>query len=141
MDTKSKHNIIDSSLMLFSAGIILGAIIFFIIYGFKILNPTYDDWIFSKGGDFAQHYLGWKFYRQSEWHFPIGLIDGLNGDGQISFMFTDSIPLFALFFKILSPIIPETFQYVSARWEEFLRSCSIISIKILHSALLEVYSL
>ncbi len=118
MDTKSKHNIIDSSLMLFSAGIILGAIIFFIIYGFKILNPTYDDWIFSKGGDFAQHYLGWKFYRQSEWHFPIGLIDGLNGDGQISFMFTDSIPLFALFFKILSPIIPETFQY-SGLWGLF----------------------
>ncbi len=118
MNTKSRHNLSDSRLLLFSAGIILGAIIFFIVYGFKIVNPTYDDWIFSKGGDFAQHYLGWKFYRQSEWHFPIGLIDGLNGDGQISFMFTDSIPLFALFFKILSPILPETFQY-SGLWGLF----------------------
>lgn len=115
---KSTHNIGDSRLLLFSAGIILGAVIFFIVYGFKIVNPTYDDWIFTKGGDFAQHYLGWKFYRQSEWHFPIGLIDGLNGDGQISFMFTDSIPLFALFFKILSPVLPETFQY-SGLWGLF----------------------
>lgn len=115
---KSTHNIGDSRLLLFSAGIILGAVIFFIVYGFKVVNPTYDDWIFTKGGDFAQHYLGWKFYRQSEWHFPIGLIDGLNGDGQISFMFTDSIPLFALFFKILSPVLPETFQY-SGLWGMF----------------------
>lgn len=118
MDTKSRHNISDNSLMLFSSGIILGVVIFFTIYGFKIVNPTYDDWIFTKGGDFAQHYLGWKFYRQSEWHFPIGLIDGLNGDGQISFMFTDSIPLFALFFKVLSSILPETFQY-SGLWGLF----------------------
>lgn len=118
MNTKSKHNISDNSLLLFLAGIILGAVIFFTVYGFKVINPTYDDWIFAKGGDFAQHYLGWKFYRQSDWHFPIGLIDGLNGDGQISFMFTDSIPLFAIFFKILSPILSETFQY-SGLWGLF----------------------
>lgn len=118
MDIKSKSNISNKRSLLFLAGMIIGAVIFFIVYGFKVINPTYDDWIYTKGGDFAQHYLGWKFYRQSEWHFPIGLIDGLNGDGQISFMFTDSIPLFALFFKILSPVLPETFQY-SGIWGLF----------------------
>lgn len=28
-----------------------------------------------------------------------------------SVIFTDSIPLFAILFKILSPVLPETFQY------------------------------
>ncbi|MBR5514405.1 MAG: hypothetical protein IKV85_10555 [Ruminococcus sp.] len=31
--------------------------------------------------------------------------------GTISCIYTDSIPLFALFFKLLSPVLPETFQY------------------------------
>lgn len=115
---KKLNHTIDKRLLLFSAGTILGAVLFFIVYGFKVINPTYDDWIFSRGGDPVQHYLGWKFYRQSDLHFPVGLIDGLNGDGQTSFMFTDSIPLFAMFFKILSPVLPETFQY-SGLWGLF----------------------
>lgn len=29
----------------------------------------------------------------------------------VSVLYTDSIPLFAIFFKALSPLLPETFQY------------------------------
>ena len=36
---------------------ILSAIIFCMIYGITILNPTYTDWLLS-GGDLSQHYLG-----------------------------------------------------------------------------------
>lgn len=113
MNRNSGHNLYHNHkhLFLFLASAFLGTVIFFLIYGFKIINPTYDDWILNKGGDVAQHYLGWKFYRNSPWHFPIGLIDGLNAYKPISCMFTDSIPLFAVFFKILSPVLPETFQY------------------------------
>lgn len=87
-----------------------GAIIFCMIYGVKILNPTYDDWLYT-GGDMTQHYMGWLFYRRSDWHFPFGLVDSVLGDTLYSCMYTDSIPLFALFFKILSPVLPSTFQY------------------------------
>lgn len=97
------------AVIMIAAGI-YGAIAFIAIYGVKILNPTYDEWLFS-GGDLTQHYIGWLFYRRSEWHIPFGLIDGLLGDISFSCMYTDSIPLFAVFFKILSPILPETFQY------------------------------
>ena len=38
-------------------------------------------------------------------------MEGLLTPHLISVTFTDSIPLFALFFKALSPVLPETFQY------------------------------
>lgn len=53
-------------LMLTSA--IIGAILFIAIYGARILDPTYEDWLFQ-GGDLTQHYLGWTFFRMSDWDF------------------------------------------------------------------------
>lgn len=88
----------------------LSAIVFCLIYGIKVINPTYTDWLLS-GGDLSQHYLGWKAYRSSSWHFPIGMSDTLAYPNQTSIIFTDSIPIFAVFFKLLSPILPAEFQY------------------------------
>lgn len=39
---------------------LLGGIAFVLIYGIKILNPLYTDWLLT-GGDPSQHYLGWEF--------------------------------------------------------------------------------
>lgn len=87
-------------------------VIFWLTYGLAILNPLYDDWILSMGfHDIVQHYIGWLFYRQSPWHFPIGLIDNLAYPYQFSIMYTDSIPLFAVPFKLFLAFLPETFQY------------------------------
>lgn len=41
----------------FFIGCILGACVFVFIYGFKVLNFTYDDWLMA-GGDLSQHYIG-----------------------------------------------------------------------------------
>ncbi len=89
---------------------IVSALLFLVVFGYRIMIPTYDDWLYS-GFDLNQHYLGWRAFRASPWHFPIGLMDGLNYPNQVSIIYTDSIPLFAILFKILSPILPETFQY------------------------------
>ena len=102
---------------------ILGGIIYLIIFGTLALNPTSVDWISAEGGDMLQHQIGWDFYRNTSWKFPIGLIDGLVSSGSVSCLYTDSIPFFAVFFKILSPILPETFQYFGI-WEMF---CFIMS--------------
>lgn len=80
------------------------------LYGIKVLNPTYVDWLMA-GGDLSQHYLGWMAYRASSWHFPIGMVDTLAYPYHTSIIFTDSIPIFALLFKLLSPILPADFQY------------------------------
>lgn len=97
-------------LLVFVSGCLLGAAFFLAIYGFKVMDVQYVDWLMT-GGDTTQHYLGWVFFRNSPWHFPIGLVDGLAYPALTSVMYTDSIPLFSLFFKLLSPILPETFQF------------------------------
>lgn len=89
----------------------IGALLFVITYGVRILNPTYVGWLMQEGKDLSQHYFGWCFFRQSPWHFPLGLTSTLGYPQMTSVMFTDSIPLVAVFFKLLSPILPETFQY------------------------------
>lgn len=89
---------------------ILGALCFVAVYGIRILNPFYDDWLLGRG-DLTQHYLGWCFFREDAWHFPFGLTRRLAYPDYSSVIYTDSIPLLAVFFKLLSPILPETFQY------------------------------
>lgn len=95
---------------LFLVGGIIGAVIFLICYGWKILDVTYDSWLLS-GDDISQHYIGWKFYRECQWSFPVGKMDNILYPSTSCIIFTDSIPILAIFFKLLSPILPDTFQY------------------------------
>ena len=118
--------------ILAASGGLLGAFFFFCIYGAAVVNPTYDDWIWKSGSDITQHYIGWLFYRRSEWSFPLCLTDGLVAGGPVSCMFTDSIPLFAVFFKILSPLLPGTFQYMGI-WGLFCFTAQgVLSVLLLH---------
>lgn len=101
---------------IFLLGSIIGAIVFVSIYGFSVIDVTNDTWLLDSSKteqlwDLTQHYLGWVYYRNSEWHFPLGLIDGLYSE-PVSIAYTDSIPLFAFVCKLFSPILPETFQYL-----------------------------
>lgn len=95
---------------IFVAGFILGLILFLICYGFSALNPSYEG-IVMMDRDITQHYMGWLYYRNSDWHFPIGLMDGISAPYQVSIVYSDSIPLFAVLFKLISGVLPETFQY------------------------------
>ncbi len=94
----------------FLIGALVGVALFLFVYGYRVLNFTYDGWLLT-GKDLQQHYLGWKFFREAPWSFPLGMHDSFTTPNSISILYTDSIPLFALFFKLLSPILPETFQY------------------------------
>ena len=47
----------------------------------------------------------------SDWHFPVGLIDTLSYPTSVSVIYTDSIPLVALIFKLFRNILPLRFQY------------------------------
>ncbi len=80
------------------------------IYGVRILNPVYTEWLI-RDGDTPIHYMGWKAYRVGDWMFPIGCTDVLSYPDKVSVIFTDSIPCFAVIFKLLSPILPKEFQY------------------------------
>lgn len=90
---------------------LLTAAVFCAIYGIQIINPADTGWIMSQTNDLPQHYLGWKAYRAAPWHFPIGMVNTLSYPDQTSIIFTDSIPVFAVFFKLISPLLPDHFQY------------------------------
>lgn len=91
---------------------LLGAFLFILIYGVHVLNPCYTDWLLtSEDGDLTQHYIGWKFFRHAKWRFPIGLVDTIAYPNLTSIIFTDSIPLFAVFFKVFRFLLPPEFQY------------------------------
>ncbi len=97
--------------MLPIVGMLFGILTFCFVYGIRIIDPTYDDWLFA-GGDLTQHYMGWLYYRQTDWTFPIGLLEGVSSTGQLSCMYLDCIPLLALLFKPFSALLPATFQYL-----------------------------
>ena len=96
----------------FLIGATIGAVIFILIYGVKVLDVTNIDYLFNYEQDPAEHYLGWQLFRTSNWHFPIGLCDTSMYPGMTSVIYTDSIPLFSIFFKLLSPILPKSFQFI-----------------------------
>ncbi|MCL2869358.1 DUF6311 domain-containing protein [Candidatus Saccharibacteria bacterium] len=93
-------------------GCLVGLVFFVLFYGVKTLNPTFIDWIFSTPAhDSAQHYFGWAFFKAEGWTWPPGAIKGLAYPFGQAIIFMDSIPLLAIIFKVLSPILPTTFQY------------------------------
>ena len=85
--------------------------LFIYLYGIRILNPIYTDWLLGTGEDLTQHYIGWEAFRRTPWQFPLGMVDCLAYPNKTSVILTDSIPLFAVLFKIMSPVLPDTFQY------------------------------
>jgi hypothetical protein len=86
-------------------------IVFQVCYGLKIILPSNVSWLMSVMHDWGAHYLGWLFYRQEPWHFPIGNVDGYFYPIGTNVGYTDSIPLLAIFFKLFKGILPADFQY------------------------------
>ena len=87
-------------------------IIFFqVIYGLETLMPTNISWLMTVLHDWGQHYLGWQFFKEEPWQFPLGHISKLYYPVGTNVGFTDSIPLLAIFFKIFASILPDDFQY------------------------------
>lgn len=96
--------------------ILVGFIWFLILYGFNYLNFTNVDWIYISGGDVFQHQIGWEWFRQEPWRFPIGRIEAYGYPFGTFISYTDSIPLLALPIKLLDAILPQNFQYLGL-WE------------------------
>ena len=98
----------------FCCGAALGALVFVAIYGFATLDPTYDSWI--RCGyveqDVLQHYAAWQYLRNASWQFPLTWLDNLAAPTGAAAAWGDPLPWAALFFKLLSPILPATFQYI-----------------------------
>lgn len=89
--------------------IAIGVIGFLTVVGPRAIYPSNIAWLGH--GDPATHYLGWLFFRKSEWSFPIGLNPTYGLEISNGIIFSDSNPLLAILFKPLSWLLPDTFQY------------------------------
>lgn len=107
MGLKIKRNFLYVELL---TPFFLGLIAFMLVMGPKTLDPQNLAWLI--GLDPIQHYIGWAFFRESAWTFPIGMNPSYGLDLSSSIVFTDSIPLLAFIFKSLSFALPKTFQYL-----------------------------
>jgi hypothetical protein len=89
---------------------LLGAAWYLVVVGPMPLDVTNTDWIFQRD-DIATAQMGWTFYRNAPWSAQIALNPDYGMDFSGSILFSDAIPIFAIPFKALSPILPDTFQY------------------------------
>lgn len=92
-------------------GICVGALLFFWIFGLDILKFTNTAWLINEGADLSQSYIGWLFYKNNIPGFSIGEFNTLTYPQSISLIYTDSIPILELFFKLFSFVLPKNFQF------------------------------
>ena len=78
----------------------IGVFAFLLILDYKILFLKNVGWLNLEDPIF--HYLGWEFFRIDQWRNPIGLNPNYGIDISSSIVFSDSIPLLAILFKVIT---------------------------------------
>lgn len=92
--------------------ILLGVTLFLALGGLSVLLPSSIGWLMRGLWDPPSNLLGWEFFRETPLlQFPLGANPRYGMEMGSSIVFSDSLPLFALPFKLLGPLLPETFQY------------------------------
>ena len=99
-----------------AVSVLFGLAWFLLLHGRYPLYFSHVDWIYSFGSDTLQHHLGWEWFRQDPWRFPLGSIQSYGYPSGTFLSYLDSIPLFAIPFKLLSPLLGARFQYLGL-WE------------------------
>jgi len=89
---------------------LLGPLVFFLLFDPRLLDPSYFRWLLWLP-DPATQFLGWHFFRLEDWHLPPGAATNYGMEMGSSIVFTDSIPVLALLFKLVRAALPDKFQY------------------------------
>ena len=90
--------------------LLLGTASLYLVIGGNILDPTNIQWLPS-WGDPSTHFIGWDFFRQSPWEFPLGANPRYGLEISSSILYSDSIPILAFLFKPFNSVLPKQFQY------------------------------
>jgi hypothetical protein len=101
----------------------LTLVAFHFIVGFHVLNPSNITWLL--GGDSAEAYLGWEFFRSGPVTvFPLGASPNFGVGFSSSIVFSDSIPLLAIPLKFILLGFGGSFQYFGF----WILSCFILQV-------------
>jgi len=93
---------------------------FLLVVGISVLNFQNIGWL--SNGDTLFNYAGWAIFRHGPWTNPVGLNPNYGLEFGSSIVYSDSIPLLAIFFKLFSRWLGEPFQYFGL----WLLSCFIL---------------
>ena len=102
-----KFHIIKYQTFLIAVSITL----FIYLLGVEFISPQNQDWLYS--GDLSVYQIGWKYFRNDIWRFPLGLNPNFGIYAGGSIVFSDSIPILSIFFKLIKSYLPTNFQYFS----------------------------
>ena len=92
-------------------GPLFGAIIFFLMFDARLLDPTYVDWLLPNE-DSRMQFIGWHFFRLEPWRLPPGAATQYGMETGSGIVFTDAVPLFAFIFKMFRDFLSAKFQYM-----------------------------
>lgn len=103
--------------------VLIGMAIVRAVYGGHILPPAHTGWMLSGriGPDPVQYWIGYTFFKRTEWSWPPGLNPGWGMELSSSIFYADAIPLLAFLFKALDPLV-EVAQY----WGLWLYACGAL---------------
>ena len=79
--------------------------------GIGLLDITNIEWLRTSNSDWVPDFAAWMYYRNSDWSIPIGIFHGYSYPEVVSVGLTGAIPLLAIPFKLLDPILPDLMQY------------------------------
>lgn len=91
--------------------VLFSVLVFHSKLGLGRLLPGDNHWLLTRHSDWTPDYVAWLYYKQSPWRFPIGLFDGYSFPETVSIGLTGGIPLLAIPFKIIAPVLPDDFHY------------------------------
>lgn len=96
--------------------LLFGAFYFQIVWGLSIVAPTNLDWIFAVERDLTRYLTTVSYYRTSSWSFPITAFDSMLYPVGTSITIADGIPCFAVFYKLIDPLLPERIYQYFGLW-------------------------
>lgn len=99
----------NNNLIIFIWAVFFGGLYSIYLIG-KLINPFNIDWLFNRG-DPASHFIGWLYFSQDSWFWPLTFSKNLAYPTGAIISYSDSIPLWAIIFKLLSHFFSNNIQY------------------------------
>lgn len=106
------RSIRQGNLVSFFVSVTIGLLGFLYFADLNYLNVRNVSWLFlGPNSDETSAYLGWEFFRRSEWSIPLGQNRDFGLLPGTSITYSDSLPLFAIVSKVFKSLIVGEFQY------------------------------
>ena len=87
--------------------------LFFVsIFGIENIYFQNTQWLHD-GDESTYNQISWYFFKNDIWRFPLGSNPNYGGELGSAIGMGDTVPIFALFFKLFKSFLSENFQYFS----------------------------